>query len=294
MKYTTVAVIYNPNSTGPSETLAKIFETNLRLKLPKQKIELIATEHAGHGEELAYLIAKSSKNPLIISSSGDGGYHEVINGVMKAQNEGFQSITGLLPAGNANDHYNNLHNEDIIDLIIKNKTKKIDLLKIVSTSKGKSIERYAHSYIGFGLTPSVGKELNKTRLNILTEAWVVVRTLFSIKPVRLKVGKKTRYYESIIFSNVDRMSKYLKISQPSRITDGVFEVTIFKPRNKIKLVMLLLRASLNGLKEDDQVSEFVLETTDKVLVQTDGEVMTLDAYSQVLIKIEKLMLTCII
>ncbi|MBC7942921.1 acylglycerol kinase family protein, partial [Candidatus Saccharibacteria bacterium] len=162
MKYTTVAVIYNPNSTGPSETLAKIFETNLRLKLPKQKIELIATEHAGHGEELAYLIAKSSKNPLIISSSGDGGYHEVINGVMKAQNEGFQSITGLLPAGNANDHYNNLHNEDIIDLIIKNKTKKIDLLKIVSTSKGKSIERYAHSYIGFGLTPSVGKELNKT------------------------------------------------------------------------------------------------------------------------------------
>ncbi|MDB5167151.1 MAG: putative lipid kinase [Candidatus Saccharibacteria bacterium] len=294
MSYSTIAIIYNPNSTGSGEVLARDLEEQIHTRLPNQKVELIETGHAGHGEELAYSIALSSKNPLIISSSGDGGYHEVINGIMRAQKKGLKITTGLLPAGNANDHYHNLHTRDIIDQIVSNETTKIDLLKIVGTSKGKRVERYAHSYIGFGLTPIVGNELNKTKLTPLNEFWIVARSLFAIKPIRLKIGDKTRHYESIIFSNVDVMSKYLKISQPSSVTDGKFEVTIFKRHNKLKLIMLLLQASVKALKEDEQVSEFSLKTVRNTLVQADGEIMTLDGHSDVSITIEPRVLTCII
>lgn len=294
MSYTTIAIIYNPNSTGSSERLARDLEGQLRARLPKQKIELIATEYSGHAKELAYSIAMASKRPLIISSSGDGGYHEVINGVMKAQQEGARPTTGLLPAGNANDHHRNLHDEDIVDRIEQQKSTKIDLLKMSGVSKGEQVELYAHSYIGLGLTPFVGRELNKTKLNAMNESWVVARALLTARSVKLKIEGKIERYESIIFSNVDTMSKYLSVSQPSSMTDGKFEVTIFGRRSKLELISTLLKASTQGIKEDHRVSEFSLQTVHKTLVQADGEVMTLDAKSTVIIIAEPQVLDCIV
>lgn len=294
MSYTTIAIIYNPNSTGSSKSLAKRFAKDLTTRLPSQKVDLIATEHAGHAEELAYSIAKASKNPLIISSSGDGGYNEVVNGALKAQNEGYVVTTGLLPAGNANDHHRNVHEKDTIDLIVNNETKKVDVLKLKSKANGKKIERYAHSYIGFGLTPTVANELNKTKLNVFNEVWLVARGLFTIKPVRLKIGLRVRKFESIVFSNVDTMSKYLKISTPSSITDGKFEVTIFSRRNKLQLIMLLLKSSVQPAKEDVKAAKYSLKTVAPTLVQLDGEIMTLDAGAKTVITAEKHLLTCII
>lgn len=294
MTYTTIAVIYNPNSTGSSKVLAEAFEKQVHEKLPNQKVELIATEYAGHAKELAYSIAKNSKNPLIISSSGDGGYNEVVNGAMKAQNEGFTVTTGLLPAGNANDHFHNLHDKGVIDLIADGETKNIDLLKITGIVKGKELQSYAHSYIGVGLTPKIAEELNKTKLNAFKETWLVAKLLFKVKSIRLRVNNKVRHYESIIFSNVDRMSKYLTVSQPSRVTDGKFEVTIFRRRNKIQLIQTLLKASTFGVKEDAKVDNFTFETLEATLVQADGEIIMLDAGTHAKVTIEKQTLRCIV
>ena len=295
MKFTTIAVIYNPNSTGPSKKLAESFKEDLLSKLPTQKIELIATEHAGHAEELAYTIAKQSESPLIVSSSGDGGYHEVINGALRAQAEGAMPTTGLLPAGNANDHYSDLHSGDIIDIIANQEPTDIDVLTLTGVSDGKKVQKWSHSYIGFGLTPKVGRELNKTKLNALNETWIVIKALVTLKPISLKIDSNTRSYDSIIFSNVDRMSKYFTVSRPSHVGDGKFEVTIFRKRNKLKLMAMLLKSSLIGIKENMRANEFALETTDKqTLVQLDGEIMTLDAHSKVLISIDTQALRCIV
>lgn len=294
MKYTTIAVIYNPNSTGSSKTLAKQFAASLHTALPKQKVELIATKYAGHAEELAYKLAKSTKHPLIISSSGDGGYNEVINGALKAQTEGFKPTTGLLPAGNANDHFTNLNKRDLVELITKDISRKIDVLKYTYTAKGEVVERYAHSYIGFGLTPFVGKELNKNKLNLINEVFIVGKAILGVKSVKLKVGRKTRRYDSIVLSNIDKMSKYLKISQPSGITDGKFEVTTFRKRNKISLIAMLLKASLIGLKENAKVSSYSVHTVNKTILQADGEIVTVDANTTVKITAEKQLLNCVI
>lgn len=294
MTYSTIAVIYNPNSTGSSKDLAAQFEQALRTKLPDQKIELIATEHANHAEELAYSIAKENEHALIISSSGDGGYNEVVNGAMKAQQEGVTVTTGLLPAGNANDHYHNLHDDDFVQSVINENAKKIDLLKLTSIVDGKPFERYAHSYIGFGLTPKVGKELNKTKLSLGKEVVLVARVLLTVKATSLRIEGKRRHYDSIIFSNIDKMSKYLTISSPSSTTDGKFEVTIFKRRNRLKLIAVLLKASLSGVKENYRVTEFSLTTIKRTLVQLDGEIATLDARSEVKITAEEQVLSCIV
>lgn len=294
MNYPIVAVIYNPNSTGSSKVMAEDFKKNIQNYALKQKIKLIPTKYAGHAEKLAYKISKRYKTPLIFSSSGDGGYNEVINGAMKAQKKGFKPTTGLLPAGNANDHYHNVHTDDTVDLIVANKPKRIDLLRISYISNKKARYRYAHSYIGFGISSMVGQELNKTKLNRVKETWLVIRTLFTIGPVKLKIDNTIGKYDSIIISNVDRMSKYLNISHPSSVDDGLFEVTISRHENKLKLIALILRASLVKLKEDIQTSTFSLDSVESTVAQADGEIITIDPNSHVNISIEKQTLTCFV
>lgn len=294
MSYSTIAVIYNPNSTGPSKKMASDFAEKIKSHLPHQKLELIATEYAGHAEELAYDIAQSESNPLIISSSGDGGYNEVVNGVLKAKSEGFNPITGLLPAGNANDHHRNLHTKDFIDAVAEEDVKDIDILKFSGTSKGKRVERYAHSYIGIGITPKVGKELNKTKLNPVKEIFLAAKVFFSVKSTKLKIDDRVRRYDSLIFSNIDSMSKYLQISKPSSVTDGKFEITAFRRRHKLKLLSLFLKASILGVEEDMRVSKFTFETVTKTSIQADGEITLLDADSQVIISADKQALRCIV
>lgn len=294
MKYGTITIIYNPLSTGSSQSMARAFKRDLLTKLPKQKITLRPTEYAGHAEELAYTLAKESKHPLIISSSGDGGYHEVINGVMRAQKEGYRATAGLLPAGNANDHHRNLHDEDLIERIIAGREKKIDVLKLEGRSNGKSIQRYGHSYIGFGLSPFVANRLNENKLNFFNQIWIFIQAFVAQRSVKLNLDGKNRHYDSVIFSNVPSMSKYLRISKPSRVDDGMFEVTIFRRRSKMQLTTLLLKAIFTGVEEDVRVKDYHLRTVKETLVQIDGEIMTLDARSDVRIGIEKRALDCIV
>lgn len=294
MKYGAITIIYNPISTGSSQAMARAFKRNLLAKLPKQKVTLRPTEYAGHAEELAYTLAKESKNPLIISSSGDGGYHEVINGIMRAQKEGHRATAGLLPAGNANDHHRNLHTEDMVEGIVKGKERSIDVLTLEGVSKGKPVQRYGHSYIGFGLSPFVASQLNKNKLNVFNQVWFFVQALVSQKSVKLNLDGKNHHYDSVIFSNVPSMSKYLKISKPSRVDDGMFEVTIFRRRNKMQLTTLLLKAIVTGVEEDVRVKSFKLRTVKETLVQIDGEIATLDPHSEVRIGIEKRSLNCIV
>lgn len=263
-------------------------------RLPRQKVELVKTKYAGHAEKLAYRIAKKSKRPLLISSSGDGGYNELINGVMRAQNEGYTVVTAILPAGNANDHHSNLHTDNIVDQIVTGRTHNIDLLRLTAASKRKQIERYAHSYIGFGFTPQIAEKLNQTELNRWKEFWLVTQALFRIKSVRLEIDGKVGRYKSIIFSNIDVMSKYLKISRPSSVTDGKCEVTIIKKTGKFKFILELLKISLIGSTEDAKVSDFSLRTIRKTTAQLDGELLKIAARSKIIISVERQTLTCLL
>jgi diacylglycerol kinase (ATP) len=292
--YSTIAIIYNPNSTGPSKSYAQELYKSLRRELSDQKTSLIATKHAGHAEEIAYSLAIEHTNPLIISSSGDGGYHEVVNGALRAQSEGAKPTTALLPAGNANDHHRNLHSSSLIKRITKGESEAIDVLTLEGHSKGKRIERYAHSYIGFGLTPRVGKELNKTSLTRFKEKVLVVRSFFQLRPVALWSNDSLRQYDSLIISNIDSMAKYLRISTPSSVTDGKFEVTAFMHTNKFFLLLTLIKAVITGSRENSQASHYAVKTVTKTILQADGEIYTFDADSDIFISIKQKVLHSIV
>lgn len=292
--FSSITIIYNPNSTGNGKQVAIGLRSTLHAKNKDLPISLKPTKHAGHAETMAYDLAKASKRPLVISASGDGGYHEVINGLMRAQREGANPVAGLLPAGNANDHYTNLHATDTIKAILQHKTQTIDLLKLTARSDGQPLERFGHSYIGIGLTPKIGKELNETDLNWFNEIMIVLRVLFFLKPVRISIKGKTHSYDSLIFSNIDRMAKVLTLSKTASIQDGKFELTAFRARHKFKLISTLIHSSTLGVRDSVSLKKYRFKTVKPTLVQIDGEIRRIDATTEVAITIEPAVMKCIV
>lgn len=295
--YTAISIIYNPRSTGEGKQLAHELEHKLRDRLPRRKITVLPTRHAGHAEELAYTLAKASKRPLIISVSGDGGYNEVVNGAVRAQLEGAQPTTGLMPAGNANDHFRSLHTYELADAAASGHAQIIDVLKLSYTDNGVLQERYAHSYIGLGFTPQAGNELNKNkhRLNRINEIWLVAKILlFFLRPVKLNVRGEIRAYDSLIFSNVSKLGKILTISNVADASDGKFEIIAFRRRNRLRLIFTLFTAWTRGLKGKRQAANYSFRTTKAAMVQLDGEILTLEANAKVTVSIEPKMLRCIV
>jgi diacylglycerol kinase (ATP) len=292
--FSSISIIFNPNSTGDGKSMAKELKADLHKRLPGLKATVIPTRHAGHAEELAHKLAKESKRPLIISASGDGGYNEVVNGIVKANQEGAHAVAGLLPAGNANDHYHDAHQDNIASLIIKGKVQKIDLIKLDTTVNGKAYTRFAHSYIGFGLTPLVGRKLNQVDLNWFNEKFIAIKTLFTLRPITIFLKGKRRKCDSIVFSNVSTMSKVLSLSSKASNSDGLFEVTIFEHRRKRELLYTLLKASTIGLTDPKSVKEYHFRSIKQIFVQLDGEIAKVDANSEVEIKIDPKTLDCIV
>jgi diacylglycerol kinase (ATP) len=293
--YDAITIIYNPKSTGPSQAKAQELYDALKMKLRRTTVILKPTKRAGHAEELAYKAARKHKKTLIISSSGDGGYHEVVNGVLRAQSEGAKPTVGLLPAGNANDHFHSLHGDkSLVEAIAKKKSYSIDALKLTAEVHGKPYERYAHSYIGLGLTPHVGRELNRHQLNRLLEMWLTLKVFLTLRPVHLVVEGKPRTFYSLIFSNVRRMGKFLTISQIADARDGKFEVTRLVHGTKRHLFGHFFKGVVHGFRHSEQAKEFNFRTTRRTLVQLDGEVVRIDADTEATISIEPKVIHCII
>lgn len=145
-----------------------------------------------------------------------------------------------------------------------------------------------------GLTPKIGQELNKVDLNPLNEPWVVQRALWQLRSIKLIVSGQPKEYDSVIFSNIAKMSKVLTLSDKADTVDGKFEISAFPNRSKLELLRILFRAATTGLSTQRQALSFSFQTIKPLAVQLDGEVVTIDATSKVTIESSPPALTCLI
>ena len=285
-----VVIIYNPNSTGDSEANAE--KLAKELKDAAVDVSTRKTTHAGHGEEIAAEYVKNNEDIVLISSSGDGGYHEVINGALSGKNE--KLVVGVLASGNANDHSTAIGSSSLAKAIVDKDFHHIDTIKVTSTVDGKPWTRYAHSYVGIGVVATAAKQLTEERPNIFTEKWIVARSLFSFSYVKLIEDGKTRRYSSMLFGNIDTMSKVLKLSENSSVTDGKFEMSRIRFRSKLRLIAYLISAATIGLKKSQSLQRHEWTTIKPLPIQLDGEVYIIDAHSKVVVESIKRNLYCVL
>ena len=271
-----IAIIYNPGSTGDAPKLARELKQRIdrNQKSVGVKASLTPTKHAGHAIELTKNISLTYRRPLIVSVSGDGGYNEVINGAMQAKEKSktAKPVTAVVGAGNANDHRRVTRDQPLIDLIKKGKPKPIDLINISARAKGFSLDRYAHSYIGYGVTPQVGHELNKHGKSLLHEIKSILKTYRTYAPFKIEREGKRFTLDNLLFANINEMAKFIKLDEENTMHDDKFEVIELRHRSKLRMLGTLVRAAIVGFKNPPSYSRYELKSFQKLPIQLDGEV----------------------
>ena len=283
--FESIVIIFNPNSTGDAPELAQQLHQRLKEVLSYEpEIILQPTEHAGHAVDLAREAAAKGGDVLVVSVSGDGGYNEVVNGVMQAGNP--RAVCAVRAAGNANDHSRIIATKPLEEAIAEGRVHNIDLLQIHTGQKEDEPLEYAHSYIGFGLTPVVATELEKGSKGALKEMVTVIQTFSKFEPfgVRLPDGKRHKF-DSLVFANIREMAKYATLSDADEHpSDGKFEVIIFPHMPKWQVLLKALKATTQGLGDQPSVSSYEFTTLKPLPYQMDGEVKSVDA--NVKVKVE--------
>ncbi|MGR0162204.1 diacylglycerol/lipid kinase family protein [Paenarthrobacter nitroguajacolicus] len=289
-RFDRVVLIFNPARAGMAARIGDL-KHELLTALPDLTVEAQATGFAGHARDLAREAAVGG-SPLIISVSGDGGYNEVVNGVMDASST--RAVCTVLPAGNANDHFRSMPVRQLTEAIREGSVRRMDLLRItLRGEKGQQVQ-YAHSYIGFGLTPLMAIGIEKGGKGKILELLSVARTLSSLKPFELeRADGATAQFDSLVLANISRMAKYGTVSEKNNPNDGQFEVVTLPHSGRWKMALMTLRAVTLGLGRQPSVSSYAFTTRNAIPCQIDGEVVHVPANTHVLVESAKHALTTI-
>jgi diacylglycerol kinase family enzyme len=270
--FDTVEIVFNPNSTGNAAELAQELADELADRAPELPVTLRPTEHAGHGREIARDLAGTGR-PLVVSVSGDGGYNDVVNGLMEAGSE--HAFGAVLGAGNANDHRRVTRERPLADAIVDGDVSRLDLLKM-SVDDGRE-PRFAHSYIGLGITPVVAVELERRGKGSFREIVTTVRAFSQFRPFAVRLGNGERQeFDSLVFANIAEMAKYATLSE-GEPDDGRFEVVMLPHKSKWRVLATAVRAAVSGLGDQPSVREYTFSTIDPMPLQVDGELVELGA-----------------
>jgi diacylglycerol kinase (ATP) len=280
-----IIIIFNPQSTGDGPKLAAELAQQLKAE-NVAPIELIETEYAGHAIKIAETNAKTG-HPLIVSVSGDGGYNEVINGVMHAENP--NATAAVLAAGNANDHARVMQDKPLFELIKDGKKRHIDLLQMTVVAADDSHQsRYAHSYIGFGLTPTVALELEKGAKGSISEITTTLKTFGQAVPFELVYPNDVKVeIDSLIFANISEMAKVATLSDEGAVNDGLFEVITIPHVSKARAAYYAVKAAVLSLGEQPSVRSFEFQTLKAMPAQLDGELWELKKPARIVIRCQK-------
>ena len=244
-------------------------------------MQLVQTEHAGHAVDLAREAATAVDATLVVSASGDGGYHEVVNGVMQAVDAGRVAFAAVLPSGNANDHASTVHTRPLLEAIVAGDVTRLDVLAV---DLGDGAIRYAHSYIGLGLSPVAAVEINRHHFGAVKEVIAVARTFWAYRPFGIVHDGRTIRVDSLVFANIDRMAKYVTLSENGAPVDGRFEVVLIAHRSRPTLLFDVARAVTGRLRPTSQSEPYRFTTTTAMPLQLDGEVLDLPADADVTVR----------
>ena len=273
-----LVLIFNPGRAGMAGHI-EVLQRDLALDLQGLPVELLPTGFAGHARDLARSEAGRGA-PLIVSVSGDGGYNEVVNGVMDVP--GSKAVCTVIPAGNANDHFRSLPARTLSQALTEKTVRHIDLLRVAFRSGSREQVQYAHSYVGFGLTPLMAIGIEKGGKGKVLELVSVARTLRRLEPFELvRDDGATAKFDSLILANISRMAKYGTVSESQYPDDGRFEVVTLPHAGLTKMALMTLRAVTLGLGHQPSVRSYAFSTRNAVPCQIDGEIVHIQAGTHV-------------
>ncbi|MBT8292529.1 MAG: diacylglycerol kinase family lipid kinase [Eudoraea sp.] len=248
-------------------------------------VQFIITQRKKHAIELARKVTEKGCD-YMVAVGGDGTLNEVINGMLQSNiptNE-YPTI-GLLPLGSANDFARTagISNsiEALIELIQSNSSKKIDLGKIIIQQTRET--RYFINIAGIGLGAEIAQNLEQSS-SVLGPGFNYFRHIIKgfLSYVKKEVSCTSRTWQwkgrllQMTVANGRYFGNAICIAPDARITDGLFQVSIFGD-----LSIWDYLKNYGNLKKGVKINlpqvcyhntrEVLLQSTDSCSIEADGE-----------------------
>ncbi len=247
-----------------------------------KKYKIMITDKPKHATSIAYEALSDGYYNTVIAVGGDGTVNEVARGVLRA---GCGTL-GVIPAGTGNDLARTLNIpeqlENSIELIIENRTKKVDVGQV-----NKNLLFTNVASIGFDSEVLKSTEIIKRKFKgEITYTLGLLKTLFTYKSKQMEIKLDDIVIKDKILLAAVGNGKYygggMKICPHADIEDGVFDICIVKDISKLKL-LFIFPAVFKGIhgKYKKYVSFYKsssvnINTTDKALLNVDGDLFNVD------------------
>jgi len=242
------------------------------------------TSHHGEAIELAQKAADKGVD-LIVSIGGDGTVNEIVNGIMKSNNN---PSLGIIPLGWANDFIKSTGiPSDIIEackILVRGKIKEIDVGII-------NEKIYFANICGVGFDAEVAQLANQMKskhpnLHILSAFVYVFATIkkllspFNYHNVKIKFDGQ-EIHSKILFIAISNGKFYggrFKITPEAILDDGLLEICTVEEMGRLKYLMSIPKVfkgtheSIKGINFY-RAKEVVIQSSEPTLAQVSGEVI---------------------
>ena len=129
-------------------------------------------------------------------------------------------------------------------------------------------------------------ELNKESLTRWKEIKIVTRNLLNVRHFALTNSEgKTKNYDSVVFANIHRMSKVIRLNDKTNLHDGLFNMATIEHRSRAKFLYILLKLVVVGARDFPTLSDYSFRLKYPQIGQLDGEVIALPANTSIKVSI---------
>jgi YegS/Rv2252/BmrU family lipid kinase len=210
-------------------------------------MEVVLTEYAGHGTELARQAAEAGFD-VVVAAGGDGTISDVVNGLMQTAVP--RPHLGIIPLGSGNDLAWSLGipHDDIataVAIIFQGHICQMDL-GFVRDNRGHT--RYFDNNLGVGFDAQVVIETEKIKRihGFLMYIWATLRTIFFYfnKPTLTMQFDDVTVQEAVIFVTFGlgvRHGGGYFITPAARHDDDLIDTCLVRPVSRLTMLVMLLR-----------------------------------------------------
>lgn len=271
-----VLFIVNPAS-GPQNETADEFAALVSAHIDSTVIDyqIAVTQYALHATELSKKAVEQNMD-IVVAVGGDGTVNEVASSLI-----GSHTALGIIPAGSGNGLAHHLKIPfNLPEAITTINTGRLLLMDTVSVN---DIPFLSIAGIGFDALVADKFAGNSTR-GLMSYLNIVSSEYISYQPLDYEIsidGNKDTYKALFIsFANSDQFGYNTSIAPEARVDDGLMDVCIVSkiPLYSIPFVapMLLVRqVHRTPFVDIIKASEVVVHTSDELIVNIDGEPVTM-------------------
>ncbi|MFC2028797.1 diacylglycerol/lipid kinase family protein [Chloroflexota bacterium] len=281
-------VIANPAAGHGSaeKVIPKIENTLLELGLD---FDLVLTQKKGDGIQLAYQSVMDGFD-VVVAAGGDGTVNEVLNGLMRAQDEGRRAVMGVICAGRGNDFAAGPGiPADILGgcRALKNfHRQRIDIGRVIGGIYPGG--RYFANNVGVGFDAIGTIEVAKLpQWGLLSFLIAILKTIFIYYKgpiIQVDYDGQSMTTDTLMFLTMNgrRMGNGFQMAPDSIMDDGMFDLVLARQVSRMRIFSLIPHFIKGTQASQPEISSWraarvtITAVEGSLPAQSDGEIICVD------------------